>query len=73
MSTTVTFEHFVGKTLIKIESAVAEQTKKCAFFFFFPKHSASGHLPPGYLKGYLKTHFEFSFGINISFIYSNSP
>ena len=34
MSTTVTFEHFVGKTLIKIESAVAEQTKKCAFFFF---------------------------------------
>ena len=70
MSTTVTFEHFVGKTLIKIESAVAEQTKKCAFFFF-PKHSASGHLPPS--KGYLKTRFEFSFGINISFIYSNSP
>ena len=38
MSTTVTFEHFVGKTLIKIESAVAEQTKKCAFFFFFPQN-----------------------------------
>ena len=34
MSTTVTFEHFVGKTLIEIESAVAEQIKKCAFFFF---------------------------------------
>ena len=28
-------------------------------------------LPPS--KGYLKIHFEFSFGINIKFFYSNSP
>ena len=70
MSTTVTFEHFVGKTLIEIESAVAEQTKKCAFFFL-SKYSASGDLPSS--NGYLKAHFEFSFEINTSFIYSNSP
>ena len=30
-----------------------------------------GHLPPS--KGYLKTHFEFSFVISTNFIYSNSP
>ena len=52
-------EPLVGETMIEIESAVAKQTKKVRFCFF--------------QRGYLKTHFEFSFGININFIYSNSP
>ena len=39
---------------------------------FLSKHSASSNfLPPS--KGYLKTHSEFNFGMNINFIYSNSP
>ena len=63
-------EPLVGKTLIEIESAVAKQTKK--YNFVFTKQSASDNFLPQ-SKGYLKTHFEFSFGINIKLIYSNSP
>ena len=49
----------------------SSQTKKSAILFL-SKHSASDNfLPPS--KGYTTTHFEFSFGININFIYSNSP
>ena len=63
-------EPLVGETLIEIESAVARQQKSA--ILFLSKHSASDNfLPPS--KGYLKTHFKFSFGINIKFIYSNSP
>ena len=63
-------EPLVGKTLIEIESAVAKQTKK--YNFVFTKQFASDNFLPQ-SKGYLKTDFEFSFGINIKLIYSNSP
>ena len=56
-------EPLVDETLIEIESAVTKQTKKCNF-------TSDNFLPPS--KGYLKTHFEFSFGINTNIIYSNS-
>ena len=60
-------EPLVGETLIEMESAVAKQTKKVHFFFLL-KHSASDNfLLPS--KGYLKTHFEFSFEINTNFLY----
>ena len=62
-------EPLLGEARIEIESVVAKQTKKCDFV---SKHSASDNfLPPS--KEHLKTHFEFSFGININFICSNSP
>ena len=65
-----TFEHLVGKTLVEIESVMTKQKKHVRFCFFL-KHSASGNiLLPS--KGYLKTHFEFSFEINIDFIDSNT-
>ena len=61
----------VGKTPIEIEPAVAKQTKK-SVILFLSKHSASDNfLPPS--KGYLKTYFVWSFGININFIYLNNP
>ena len=50
-----------GETLIETEFAVAKQTKKCDFVSFKTFYQR------------LKTHFEFSFGININFIYSISP
>ena len=64
-------EPLVDETLIEIESAVAKQTKRCDFFSFKTFCQQQFFLPPS--KGYLKTHSEFSFGINIYFIYSNSP
>ena len=65
-------ESLVGETLIEIESAVAKQTNKKNAILFLSKHSASDNFLP-LSKGYLKKHFEFSFGININFICSNSP
>ena len=61
----------VGETPIEIESTAAIQTKRTAILLF-SKHSASGNFLLR-SKGYLKTHFEFNFGININFIYSKSP
>ena len=54
-----------GETLIEIESAVAKQKKSEICFV------SESFLPQS--KGYIKKHFEFSYGINIIFIYSNSP
>ena len=63
-------EPLFGETLIEIKCAVAKQTKIGQFFFI------QNILPATifYLrqKEYLKIHFEFSFGININVIYSNS-
>ena len=57
--------------MIEIEYALVKQTKKFAILFL-SKHSASGKFLPS-SKEYLKTHFEFSFGIEVNLIYSNSP
>ena len=46
-----------------------KKQKKCNFVSF--KTFCQCHFLP-LLKGYLKTHFEFSFGTNINFTYSNS-
>ena len=65
-----TFKQLVGETLTKIESTVAKQTKNVRLFL--SKHSSSDNFfVPS--KGYLKTHFDFSFGKNINFICSNIP
>ena len=67
-----TLEQLVGKTLIETESAVAKQ-KMCDLVSvktFCPFKTFCNFLPPP--KGYLKTCFEFRFGPNINFIYSNS-
>ena len=58
----------VGETLIEIESAVAKQTKKCNFVSFKTFCQQQFFTT---LKGIFKKYFEFSFGININFIYSN--
>ena len=63
-------EPLVVETLIEIESTVAKHIKRA--ILFLSKYSASDNfLTPS--KRYLKTHCEFSSGININFIYSNSP
>ena len=56
----------------EIESVLAKQTKRSGILVSFKTFCQWQFLlPPS--KGYLKTHFEFSFGINVNFIYSNSP
>ena len=60
MSTSVPW--LVGEALVEIESAVAKQTKKVQFCFF-----------QNILPVTIFNHRQFSFGININFIYSSSP
>ena len=47
-------------------------TNKKSAILFLSKHSASNNFLTR-SEGYWKRYFEFSFGININFIYSNSP
>ena len=67
---TIKSEPLVGKTLTEIESEVAKQTKKCDIVSF-KTFTSDNFLPTS--EEYLKRRFEFTFGINVTFTYSNSP